>query len=1236
MTTEDKIDVSKTKIPSLVDVGITPYNPSVQKEPPKPTLLETGVANFRQWNLPFRTGKRLVELDYSTIGLIEREEGYDPIAEGLLDGVPREFYMRILGQKTRKDALTAKANIEQELGDMETASRSGFVANMVTSLGATFLDPTMIIPLGQTLKYTDTAKTFIQGFKTSAVELGAFNALNNAASVATKETQDIKNWADQTLLDTFFAASIGGALHKFSKKGKGFEGDTDNAKTYFKAASDGNDIVVKLDEKGNPEGLVEAPGAMSGVGAAEVKDFDIVSNAGSTAFKDNKFVKHVFGLGSPVVKGATSSYKVMQELTTDLWGTNFRTSGGVARAIQDPGAYDFLRSWQGLAAGLRAETRSAYLNSIGVSGIGAETRASVGAIAGKYRSELDFNEAVGKAYKRGFSDDPDIDPLIGQYNKVLSKLWDEAKLANPSLKDHEFTIMKNHLMRIYNKEKIQAFPEDFENDAYRYLSGTNQRLAAYTQQYENLKEDIQNLRQQFRALKGLKGKESTQRRKGINSQIRNNQATLKQLTKKRQDDIRSGVITPDMLENRALISTDDARDINKINKPIEDYKKKLKELEKTNLKKATLEEKKAHKAQVKELKDLIKEQKQIIRDKIIHGEIAENLLYTDRFGKLHLKNPNKLPELRSIKTPAQLKNIAASTRDTIEQLNEEQMFGALFGTINGNTPATLKERSFLWNDEIAEPWVVNDITQLMDVYVNSLAKYLQGQKVFKKYGIDIEQGKTGIAKAFKEEYDVFKSKILEEAPSPERTKKLNKLKKELDSNIDLTDKFFKAYFGSLVDTSSTPYKVSNAIRQFTSSVLLTNTPILMLTEFITPTFKMGYKEFVHDGLIGTVSKMQKFNDSVRAKMGDKADTYLKGYYSDALVGCNRFMGQSLEAKFGYAEQYYQKTWYQRFTGATSKLSDTFSGASYIMDRQEVVMASMTESRLMRVIEKYSKGEKLLQEEVHFLDEVRVNPNKWAKRYMAQFEREVDGAKIGEHADGGYISNYHLWDDFEAAQSLRIALDRHVRSVVTKPGPADVPFVFKDPIGSLLFQFLSWPFAATQNFLLPALTEFDKQKLIGIVSMMAVGSMIDPLRQLAKGEEDIDLSFEALAASALANSGVMGWQYDQLSRFASYMNFAALRASDEDTPTNSAIRIMLPDRFKGKGISSLLGSPFLGTADMIGSVASSLFSNEFNQADALKATRVLAPWLYNYGTQSLFKKAWAATDLPATRREATEQ
>lgn len=1211
-----------------VEIGFAPVNPKVDLSTQETSFVETAGANFRQYNLPYRAGKKLFETDFTTLGLIEREEGLDPIKQGLLVDIPREYYMNILSQKTTKDALIVRANILQELEDRRIAASSGLIANMVTGFGATFLDPTILVPIGQTVKYFDVTQGFIRNFGKAAVELGAFTAAQNAFLVASKETQGLSDWVLDTTIDTFFAASIGGTLGYFAAKG--ISKEINAGKAYFKASHIDADINVKLKPDGEFDGFEIDTSKLEGVGAAQVKDFEAMVNSGKVSFRNNKLVKHIFGLGSPIVKGVTSDFPIVQELTTDLWGTNFRTAGGVAKAIQDPGANDFFRSWQGIAAGLRIETRSAYLATIGVSGVAADELASIGAIAGKHISELEFNEMVGKAYRRGYSDNPHINALNARRKKDFDQMWNEAKKRIPDLEDQTFTNIVNHLIRVYDKNKIAEFPDDFFKAQYSYISKVNEKVAAYTQRYNNVEEQLKNLKAQYMALKGVQG--TTEKRKGLKAQIEKSRRQLNQLKKQRLDDIRSGKITPDMLESKVKITPEQKRAIEALKKPQVKLKQDIKQKERELKKLVKKEERIKAREELRDLKAKLKAEKQRIDTMFVNGELDENLFYYNRFNQRTLKNPNKLPELRKIQTPEELKASALATRDTIEQLNEEQMFSSIFGQIRGDTPQSLKSRTNLWNDAEAEPWLINDINVLTDVYLHSMSKYLHGHDIFKKYGINIEEGKEGITRVLKGQYDEMRNKILEKPATPERAKELGKLKKALDSNIELLSNFQKAYFGGLIDYTSAPYKWSNAARQFTSSVMLTNMPLLMLTEFITPTFKMGYKEFVHDGLVGTVSKMNKYSEQVRKRLGKDADSYLKGYYTDALIGANRLLGQSLEAKFGYAGQTYQKAWYDRFAGVTSKLTDTLSFASRIMDRQEVAMASMTESRLMRVLEKYNKGEKLLIDEIHFLDEVRVNPDKWAKRYVDQFYRKVDGKQVGEMIEDGYMSNFHLWDDFEAAQSMRIALDRHVRSVITKPGPADVPFIFKDPIGSLFFQFLSWPFAATQNFLLPTLTEFDTQKLIGLVSIMSVASIISPLRQLAKGQE-VDTSFEALVSSALSNSGIMGWQYDVLTRALAYMDFKLLRAGDEDTPVNSAIKAILPERHSGKGISALIGSPALGTLDMMGSVLSSILSGEYNQRDAQRMIRLLAPWLYTWETQRLFKKALESTGLPETRGEA---
>lgn len=1430
MDTQDKTGIflanASIKQPNGVETGIgwdRFLRPEAPPEPEAPTFSETAAANFRQYNIPYRAFKKLKETDFSSIGLIGREEGFDPIAEGFLDNLPEQYAMRILTARNKKEAQLRLANINQELEDQQTAARSGLISNMVTSFGASFLDPTTLIPVGQTIKYLDTSKAFFGNFKNVATQLGPIIAAQDAFLVASKETKGIQDWVLDTTTDTFFAASIGGVLGKFASKK--LNNEMQGAKAHFKASDIDLDIVAEVNAKGEFEKFVIPESSVKGVGAAEVKDIEALLNSGNTSFHQNKYIKHIFGLGSPVVRGATSTFDVVKQITTGLWGTNFRTAGGVAKAIADPGAYDFVRSWSGLGAGLKAEKISAYLEWNGIEGIGGRIRAIAGVKSGKYRSELEFNELITKAVRRGTSDDPIVARVAEKYRKVFNELWSETKKRFPDLTDHEFSNIKNHVMRLYDKSLIQANPEKFVSNVYSYLSNVNQRIVAYQQPYTSAKERGTLLRTQLKALKGVPG--SRDKKIELQRLIKDNDATIKQINKKKRDDIRSGVIGLDMLQDKVRVTPEQARALDVIQKPVKELKaqlkkvnnklkttgtiKNLKELLQNNpaikgiqsaeltslseklekmgavkarrslmrfkrnvidaakniskdsknyrdlissnivdikhakvrqkelkqhlkdlekkLTEAVLNKKEkrsikteianvkdeilAHKktveslssdnkelrikiaelidakadmgiikevatdakehlgidlqqtslkelmqtihaidvtvkktsrktlktgkaeisklqAERKALNDLIKEENIKIKQKIINSEIPEDLLYVDKYGRLGLKDPNRLPDFRSIKSPDELKLSAESIRDTIMQLNEEQMAGAIFGKMRGTGSSTLRERAFLWNDAVAEPWLVNDIDTIADVYISGLSKHIHHNDVYAKFG-----GVEGVAKQLKNEYEFMRADILKEPPTPERAKKLSKLDKDLKNNQELLKKFDQAYFGSLADYSSTPYRVSNAIRQFTAGVLLTNMPLLMLTEFFTPTFKMGYKEFVHDGLVGTVAKVGKYKERIRADfikefgadMGvKKADAYLKGYFSDALVGVNRLQGQSLEARFGFGKQYYQKSVYERYADVTNKAIDLVSGASHIMDLQEVFQASANESRIMRILKRYVGGENLEKWEIHALDEARINPDKWAARMVKEYDR------VGEAIDDGFISNFHLWNDFEAAQRFRIALDRGVRAVITKPGPADVPFIFKDPMAGLFFQFLSWPFAATNNFLLPALTEFDGQKLTGMLSMLGAGSLIGPLRQLAKGEE-VDMSFEALASSALANSGLMGWQYDILSRAISYSNFKMLRDDGSDTPTNKAIRVLLPERHAGKGVSSLLGSPALGMIDMMGETFSAAVSGEFNQKSAERSIRMVAPWLYTWYTQDLIRKGLQATSLPETRREA---
>ena len=126
-----------------------------------------------------------------------------------------------------------------------------------------------------------------------------------------------------------------------------------------------------------------------------------------------------------------------------------------------------------------------------------------------------------------------------------------------------------------------------------------------------------------------------------------------------------------------------------------------------------------------------------------------------------------------------------------------------------------------------------------------------------------------------------------------------------------------------------------------------------------------------------------------------------------------------------------------------------------------------------------------------------------------------------------------------------------------------------------------------------MTAFDRQKLVGVLVTMAAASMVDPLRQLARGEE-VDLSERALFTGAISNSGIFGWQAEAFSRANAALDIPALRGFQND-------------RFRQKGAAALLGGPTIGTIDSLLGIGGSVFAGEYNQKDAQKAVRLFVPF-----------------------------
>ena len=1187
--------------PGDVPVNFNPITPApLPLEKNKPTITETVNSTFSLYNAPYRGIKSIVDR-LNVEGYTTRDKGYAPIEEGILNDVPEEYWANVLAEPTRELANLVKKNIKIELEDKEIAARSGKIVGTISSLGAAVLDPINLIPFSQTIKYANVSKgLFVNMLNVSKTVVPAI-AMQNAILVGTKETEDLTDWAHQTMFESFIALSIGGALSAYASRG--VKGELKNAQAVFETLKeDGINIKYRVGEKGEVAGtpIATFDGPPGSVGAMRAKHVQELLDSGVVNFKDNVFIKKAFGWASPVIRGVTNPSPTVQKLTHALFPNVFETAKGIPELIRDPSAYAFVKNWQGVHAQLGIFAKYKWLESLGIEGVGKNMRAKVGALQGKYQSFEEFMEEAGFAFRRKESANKYALEVADAYSKELYKpLWEELKKRYPDMQEEMFTSIVQHLNRAYHKGKIQEAPDRFIKDAIEYLNEVNEKVAAYRQPIidnataiKSTKDAISSLqnklvRPQDKSLlaaqerlievENLINESHAKANRLFSSESIEKQNYIKAATEKLEAE-KSAL--QDKIKSRSL--SDAERDL--IKKEITTLSEDLEQLE-------------ARKAQLDAQEKLDIQNSKVPGNVITPDMLVEGATLKD------------LPKLRNVLNKQEIEDVADSILNNITQLNEEQILGRMFGGAVHGFNDFLKNRVLLWNDAYCEPWLVNNLETLSGLYMDQLSKRIYLDDVFRKWGNTFEEGEKGIVEALKSELNIAKSKVLENPESAERTKQLKALDKQFKDNEKFIKDMVKIYMGNYVDNTTTAYRISDGVKKFAVATLLGNLPILQLTEFFTPFFRFTFDEYISQGLTDTLKRMQYVASK---KISGAEQGYVRGAFADLSQGINVANGNRTQALVGYGTQYQPKTLLERYVNNLANATQNVNLANHIMDFQETIVSFASQSTLLRILKKYVDGETLSKFEVERLDRGRLNPKEWGQRILDQYG-------VHKTEDGAWVSNFHLWTDQEAARRFKIAIEQSVREVIIKPGPLDVPFAFRDPVTSMFMQFSSYMFAATNNFTIPALTSPDAQKAVGMILMMASGAAVDPLRQLAKGEE-IDYSLGALVNGALLNSGLFAWQYPELIKANQILDIPLIR------PLQS-------DRFKRKSSGYLNVGPIGGITDMSLNAISAGINGEMNKRDLKNIGKLTIPFFGSWFMHRPIDAALGSLDYPATRSQA---
>jgi hypothetical protein len=138
---------------------------------------------------------------------------------------------------------------------------------------------------------------------------------------------------------------------------------------------------------------------------------------------------------------------------------------------------------------------------------------------------------------------------------------------------------------------------------------------------------------------------------------------------------------------------------------------------------------------------------------------------------------------------------------------------------------------------------------------------------------------------------------------------------------------------------------------------------------------------------------------------------------------------------------------------------------------------------------------------------------------AEIGREVKAGGAVEVEAGALMPVLSRWSDQELAETFRAALIQNTRRAVLNPLKGEVPIIFNNPLGRILFQFLSWPLQATQSYMISGLQRRDAAAMLGMLMMTGVGMFQVATNAVSRGEEVPPLG--DLVAEGMDRAGVIG-------------------------------------------------------------------------------------------------------------------
>ena len=888
-------------------------------------------------------------------------------------------------------------------------------------------------------------------------------------------------------------------------------------------------------------------------------------------------------IGAMQTRGAYSKFPFVREFFGRMAAEGPITNAEMAGTPVPISAEVILNRYQRAGLGFNEFYTSQFYEANGMSAKYGIVNASKN-LARKMRgnqmvSDVQFATAFRESMSTGApSEIPQVNRVVEEAKKILNHVRDEYSDVHGILFDTPANQL-NYLFQNWEHANINSFPEKFDGIA------------------------VSQIIEQDRLIAELQARIAPYKGRGDGN-------TLNPIEEQILREAETNPAIASVFEDPKTLKLNDRRELAGILKERDAIEMELKEARKLK-----------DEVRIKELEEELNSVKADLEDRARRGEIPRRY-FERKDGKIVFKDP--IAALKFRKTyngnMDEINAAARGIRERITNMSSEELIDYITGgMMRGEGVASTMERTILLDQvPFAEAgFINNDIASGMQSYLKQMGRKIAVRKAFKdsgRYGETMED----VIENMKEDYDRMYNDLVLQPESAQRTAALQRLKKDFDGDMELVKTAHDVFMGR-TRRSEVYGNFGRFMRNWVYSTKLGTLPVSQITDLGAIAFKAGLLPLLVDGLKPLVKTMN-------GKLQGPESAAYRQYARDLNFGLNHVMG-SLEAHWHSPhERAIYGTTGKGFVGvgmqgaadkmeAAANVANITSGAASVENLMQYIAASTFQGKLMRAIHQFAEG-RLSQEELRTWARYGFNFNQHAAEALLSYK-----AVGGYGRQGSYQSLFYAWPDNMAKAAFSEAIERAVQDTVIKGGMFTGPQWLADPVLSSIFMFLRWPFAATVKYTMPLLQNPDRQKLMGFMAMVLIGSTQNPLKRMANGKapfEDDD-SLAKIMFQGVNQSGVLGILPEVMEN----VNLAL---------GGNLLGDLQSEKFYARSKLGMFG-PAGGIIDSMGRLVEMMMTGKINKTD-LKNGLHLIPLSGNMPIRQFINIGVDALDLPEKRRDAT--